>query len=212
MSWAAAEDLLRGDVAATPSPEACVLLGAFGCALAGLALGGASGEPALAFFAALKVPLLLALTACFCLPFFYVLNTVLGLTAHFGAACRGLGAAQATFGIAVGALAPVSVVLSASVADPYALTLLDGLLFGAATWAGHRVLHRHYRVLLARDDRHRIALRAWLVLFVFAGIQVAWVLRPFRGTEGFPVAFLRAEAFEQNAYLVLIEHVVRIAR
>jgi hypothetical protein len=210
--FAAAEELLRGDVAATPSPNTCMAVGAAGCALAGLALGGASGEPWLAVFAAIKVPMLLGLTACCCLPFFYVLNTVLGLNADFAPACRGLVAAQATFGIAVGALAPVNVFLSLNVADPYALTLLDGVLFAAATLAGQQVLRRHYRPLVQRDERHRLALRAWLVLFVFAGVQMAWVLRPFRGTEGFPVAFLRAEAFEQNAYLVLIEHAVRLLR
>ena len=74
------------------------------------------------------------------------------------------------------------------------------------------MLARHYAPLIERAPRHRVALRGWLVLYAFTGVQLAWVLRPFRGTEGFPVQFLRPEAFEQNAYLVLLDHVLRLGR
>lgn len=212
MNLAAAENLLRGGIATAPSVRACLALGAAGSAAAGLALGTSSGEPWLAAFAAAKVPLLLLLTACLCLPSFYVLNALLGLRDDFAAACRGLVAAQAALGLALGALAPILVFEALSVADPYALTLLDAVVFGAATWTAQQVLARHYAPLVARDPRHRTALRAWLVLYAFAGVQMAWVLRPFRGTEGFAVQFLRPEAFEQNAYLVLVDHFLRLLR
>ena len=208
----AIDRLLRGGVADMPSARTCLSIGTVGCALAGLALGAASGEPWLSVFAAIKVPILIAATACLCLPSFYVCNALLGLRDDFAAACRGLVATQATLGIALGSLAPASVFLSISVADPYALTLFDALLFGIATLAAQKVLGRHYSPLVARDPRHRIALRTWFVLYVFTGIQLAWVLRPFRGTEGLPVQFLRPEAFEQNAYVVLLQHFVRAGR
>lgn len=212
MILAAAEDLLRGEASATPDRRACVVLGVLGCALAGAALGASSGEWALALFAAVKVPLLIALTAALCLPSFYVVNTVLGLRDDFALVCRGMFAAQATLGVMLGALAPMLVFLSLCTDDPYAVTLLDALQFGAATWAAQQVLARHYRPLIARNPRHLVALRGWLVLFAFTGVQLAWVLRPFRGTEGFGVEFLRAEAFTQNAYVVLFEHVARLLR
>jgi hypothetical protein len=208
----AAERLLRGGITTTPSLRTCLALAAAGSALMGLALGSSSGEPWLAVFAAIKVPLLIFATALVCLPSFYVLNAVLGLRDDFAAACRGLVAAVGTLGLALGALAPVSVFLTLSVLDPYALTLCDAVLFGGATWAAQQVLARHYEPLVARDRRHRLALRCWLLLFAFTGVQLAWVLRPFRGTPGFAVQFLRPEAFEQNAYLVLIDHVVRAVR
>lgn len=208
----AAERLLRGDADAAPSRRDCLVLGVAGSATVGLALGGSSGSLALAVFAAIKVPLLLALSTALCLPSFFVVNTVLGLRDDFGAACRGLLAAQATLGLCLGALAPAVVWLSLTVFDPYALTLLDALVFALATWAAQQVLRRHYQPLVARDHRHRLALRGWLLLYAFAGVQLAWVLRPFRGTEGFAVQFLRPEAFEQNAYVVLLEHVARLVR
>ncbi len=208
----AAERLLRGEVADVPARATCALVGALGAAAMGLALGGSSGDARLGLFAAVKVPMLLALATGLCLPSFYVVNTVLGLRNDFAAAWHAVLAAQATLGIVLGALAPVAVFQSLSVHDPYAQTLLDGGLFASATWAAQLVLARHYRPLIARDPRHRYAVRLWLVLFVFAGIQLAWNLRPFRGTEGFAVQFLRPEAFDQNAYVVVLEHLTRLLR
>ncbi len=212
MNGSAVERLLRGDVDDTPSIRTCMVLAAVGSAAIGVALGGSSGEWRLAVFAAVKVPLLLAVTTLFCVPSFWVVNSVLGLRDDFAAAMRGLLAAQATLGLMLAALAPMVVFCSASVRDPYGLTLLDAGLFGVGTLAAQRVLARHYQLLIARDARHRLALRGWLVLYAFAGVQVAWVLRPFRGTEGFAVQFVRPEAFEQNAYVVLAEHVMRLFR
>lgn len=208
----AAERLLRGEPHHAPARAACLGVGIAGSATVGFALGASSGSVALAAFAALKVPLLLALTTVLCLPSFFVANTVLGLRDDFAAACRGLLAAQATLGLALGALAPVTFWMSLTVLDPYALTLLDALTFALATTAAQQVLRRHYAVLIARDPRHRTALRGWLVIYAFTGVQLAWVLRPFRGTAGFAVQFLRPEAFEQNAYVVVFEHLARLLR
>lgn len=209
--FAAAETLLRGAAADAPTARRCLWLGASGCALAGAGLG-VTADPWLALFAALKVPLLVALTAGLCLPSFFVVNTVLGLRDDFPAACRGLLAAQATLGLCLGSLAPMLVFLAVSVHDPYLVTLLDAAQFAAATWAAQAVLSRHYAPLIAKDPRHRLCLRGWLLLFAFTAVQLAWVLRPFRGTAGFPVQFLRPEAFEQNAYVVLLEHLVKALR
>lgn len=208
----ATERLLRGEIEVVPSARALVAIGTLGSAALGLALGASSGSAWMAVFAAIKVPLLLVATSILCLPSFYVLNAVLGLRDDFGAAIRGLMAAQATLGLTLGALAPLVVFCSLSVFNPYLLTLLDAVLFAIATWAAQQVLTRHYQPLVRRNPKHRIALGSWLVLYAFAGMQAAWVLRPFRGTEGFAVQFLRPEALEQNAYLVLIDHVLRLFR
>jgi hypothetical protein len=207
-----AERLLRGGIDTVPPVHVLLAIGACGSALLGLALGASSGNAWMAVYAAIKVPLLLIATSILCVPSFYVLNAVLGLRDDFAAAMRGLLAAQATLGLALGALAPLLVFCSLSIFNPYLLTLLDAVLFAAATWGAQQVLARHYQPLVQRNPRHRIALTTWLVLYAFAGMQAAWVLRPFRGTEGFAVQFLRTEALEQNAYLVLIDHVLRLFR
>jgi hypothetical protein len=212
MIAAAADRLLRSDAGGAPTRPQCVVLGIGGAALVGAALGSSSGEPLLALYAAIKVPLLLVLTTALCLPSFFVINTVLGLRDDFAAACRALLIAQAGLGVALAAFAPAAVFTGQSILDPYGQTLVDAVLFAMATSVGHRILTRHYEPLVARDPRHRLALRGWLVLYAFAAAQLAWVLRPFRGTEGFAVQFLRPEAFEQNAYVVLLEHVERLLR
>ena len=61
-------------------------------------------------------------------------------------------------------------------------------------------LRRHYRVLVLRNPRHRITRAAWLVLYVFVAIQLAWVLRPFIGQAEMEVSFLRSDALG-NAYV-----------
>lgn len=212
MNENAAQQLLRADPDVLPRLSTCALLGAGGAAAAGYALGAASGAPAMALYAAIKVPLLLVAATLLCLPSLYVFNAVLGLRDDLPRALRAIVAAEAALGLTLGAFAPLLVLVTLSVADPYLVTLLDGVLFAGATGAAQIVLSRHYAPLVARDPRHRVALRAWGVLFVFAGVQMAWVLRPFRGTVGFPVEFLRAEAFEQNAYVVVLEHFVKLLR
>jgi hypothetical protein len=204
---------LRTVLSGEPAPAAaCLRWPVAGAALHGLALGASSGEPLLALYSAVKVPLLLGCSCLVTLPNFYVLHAVLGLAADFGAACRGLLAAQAALALALGAFAPLVAMTFASTANGYLLTVVDGALFAVAAVAGQVVLRRHYARLLARDRRHRITLASWLVLYVFFAIQLAWVLRPFLGTPGYPVQFLRDEALQQNAYVVVFEHLGRMFR
>lgn len=201
--------VLHGESA---SARACVVLAVTGGALHGFALGASSGEPLLALYSGLKIPLLLLCSCLVTLPNFYVLHAVLGLAPDFRAACRGLWAAQAALAAALGALAPVVVFVFVSSDNGYLLTLADGLLFAIAVAVGQTVLRRHYAPLLRRDRRHRITLICWAVLYVFFAIQLAWVLRPFLGTRGYPVEFLRGNAFAKNAYVVLIDHFARLLR
>ena len=71
-------------------------------------------------------------------------------------------------------------------------------------------LARRYRPLVARNPRHRAALRAWLFLYVFVAIQLAWVLRPFIGSPRVPTQFLREDAWS-NSYVVVWQLAVRFA-
>ena len=81
-------------------------------------------------------------------------------------------------------------------------TALNGLMFAVASVAGQITLRRHYRPLIERNPRHRLALAAWLVLYVFVAIQLAWVLRPFIGSPGLTTSFFREGAWS-NAYVEL---------
>jgi hypothetical protein len=43
----------------------------------------------------------------------------------------------------------------------------------------------------------------WLVIYVFVGVQMGWVLRPFVGHPDLPVQFFREEAWG-NAYVEVL--------
>jgi hypothetical protein len=156
---------------------------------------------------ATKVPLLLGATTALAVPSFYVLHALLGLRADFGRALRSLVSAQATLTIVLASLAPLTVVWYASTTNYRSAILFNAVIFGAASLGAQIQLRRSYRALIARDRRHRLLLRAWLVIFAFVGIQMGWLLRPFIGDPAKPVEFFRSgrqgNAYEFLAGLVL---------
>ena len=169
--------------------------------------GGIGGDrPLIILYAALKVPLLLIVTFALALPSFFVLNTLLGLRQDFGAVLRALLGAQAGLTLVLAALAPYTVLWYVSFADYPAAILFNGVLFGVASVAAQRLLAREYAVLAARQPRHRVLQRVWLVIYAFVGVQLGWVLRPFVGAPGMPAEFLRAESWG-NAYVVVAKMV-----
>jgi hypothetical protein len=155
-------------------------------------------------FSAAKVPLLLAVVFLLCLPSFLVLNTLLGVRADLPEVLRALLAGQAALAVVLAALAPYTALWYASSASYRGALLFNGLLFAVASAAAQALLRRAYRPLTARHRAHRWLLRVWFVLYVFVGMQAAWVLRPFVGAPDRPVQFFREEAWG-NAYVVLAQ-------
>ena len=45
-------------------------------------------------------------------------------------------------------------------------------------------------------------MRIWLGLYIFIGIQTAWVLRPFVGDPSLPTQFFREDSWS-NAYVFI---------
>src|SRR5829696_1564831 len=142
--------------------------------------GGVRGERALqVLYSAVKVPLLLLVTFGLSLPSFFVLNTILGVRDDFPHVLRALVATQAVLTTILASLAPFTAFWYASSADYPAALLFNAAMFGVASVAAQWMLRRSYRPLIAANPRHRTLLRAWLVIYAFVGIQMAWVLRPF---------------------------------
>jgi di/tricarboxylate transporter len=77
-------------------------------------------------------------------------------------------------------------------------------MFAVASFAGQGLLRRHYRPLIERSPKHRWMLWTWLVLYVFVGIQMAWIFRPFVGAPDAPIQFFRPENWG-NAYVVVAQ-------
>jgi hypothetical protein len=157
-------------------------------------------RPLQALYSGVKVPLLIVCTTLLALPSAYVLHALLGLRDDFGAVVRGVLAAQATVTAMLLALAPITGFMYLSLTQHVHATTFNGLVFLAASLAGQVTLRRHYRVLVRHNPRHRVTRAAWLVLYVFVAIQLAWVLRPFIGQAELEVSFLRTCALG-NAYV-----------
>jgi hypothetical protein len=178
-------------------------------ALHGAAIGSFGLRAEQSWYSALKLPLLIAGSTALCVPSFYALNTVIGLREDFGAALRGVLCTQATVAAVLASLAPVVLVEYLSSASYRAAMLANGLAFLVASACGQAALARHYRPLVARNRRHALARAAWLVLYWFVTIQLAWVLRPFVGAPGLEPQFLRPEAWS-NAYVALARAFLRL--
>jgi hypothetical protein len=206
-----ADDVLRGRHAPGRRAllELLVLLVVFGLfygAVMGSFGGFAGGRALQPLYSGLKVPLLLLVTFALSLPSFFVLNTILGVRDDFTDVLRGLLATQAALTIVLASLAPLTAFWYASSADYQQALAFNALVFGASSVAAQFLLRQWYRPLVARNPRHRVLLRAWLVIYAFVGIQMAWVLRPFVGHPNAPTRFFRYGTAWGNAY----EHVAEI--
>ena len=177
----------------------------------GAAMGSFSLRAEQMLYSALKVPLFLAVVTGVCLPSLFALHLALGLRHSFAASVRAIAAAQATLAATLAALAPMCLLVYASSASYRLAVVVDGGFFAVASLAGQATLWRHDRHLWGTDARHLLLRAAWGALYVFVGIQAAWVLRPFVGDPGQPPTFLRAELWT-NAYVVVARTVAELLR
>ncbi len=167
------------------------------------AFGGFAGQRLLqVLFSALKVPLLILASFALTLPSFFVLNTLLGLRHDFALALRALLAGQAALAIVLAALSPYTAWWYLSSSKYQSATLFNGVMFAIACFAAQWPLRRRYQPLIDRDPRHRKMLIAWLVLYIFVAIQMAWILRPFIGDPAQDTTFFREETWG-NASLIV---------
>lgn len=208
---AEADGLLRGEGVyaagrgAVPWARLAMLVAAGGLVY-GTAMGSFGVRPLQTLYSALKMPILLGAATLVCLPNFYVVNTLLGLRDDFAAACRGVFAAQATLGVTLAALAPLTMLMNESTDDYDFAVVANGGAFAVGTLAAQITLQRHYRALIASNPRHRVGRFAWVALYVFVAIQLAWVLRPFVGAPDAPTQFFRDDAWS-NAYVAVAEKI-----
>ncbi|HEY3244232.1 MAG TPA: hypothetical protein VGM03_12870 [Phycisphaerae bacterium] len=159
-------------------------------------------------YSGIKMPLLLFASTLVCLPGFFVLNTVLGLREDFRQSVKAILAGQAGLGVIVASLGPLTRFFYFCTSDYRAALLFNLAALAVSTVAGQFVMLRYYRVLIRRNRRHRLMLLAWLGLYAFVGIQMAWMLRPFVGDPTMRVSFFRAEPFS-NAYVVVFRLIFR---
>ena len=153
---------------------------------------------------AIKVPLLITVTLLVAIPSFFVINTLMGLRDDFRSSIRAIVSAQAGLTIILASLLPLTVFsyisLSYLPVSYQTAVLFNAAMFGLASVSAQLLLRRYYRSLIAKNNRHKLMVRLWIIVYAFVGIQAAYVLRPFIGSPNEPTTFFRRESFE-NAYV-----------
>jgi hypothetical protein len=211
-----ADNLLRGEVSAAGGSReprlpvlgslilAIVVYGMFYGAVMG-SYGGMSGLRFWqAVYSAVKVPFLMISTFLLSLPSFFVLNTLLGLRDDFPRVVRALISTQAGLTVILSALAPFTAFWYISGSDYEPAILFNGMMFAVASFSAQWMLRREYAPLIRSNPRQRWMLRTWIIIYIFVGIQMGWVLRPFIGNPRAPVQFFR-EGSWSNAYLFVLQ-------
>jgi hypothetical protein len=214
-----ADTLLRAGPGAIPAGRVGhallhlgVLVVVFGMlygAVMGAFTGLEAGHRTQLLYSALKVPLLLLVAFLLALPSFFVLNTLAGLRDDFGDALRALVATQAGLTVILASLSPLTALWYLSSTNYPSAVLFNAVMFAIASFAAQILLRRFYAPLIARSEKHRWLLRAWLLLYAFVGIQLGWLLRPFIGSPDAPAQFFRDKMWG-NAYVEVAQLVGRL--
>jgi hypothetical protein len=192
----------------TGSVRICVTIIIIGLALYGFTVGLWRG-PEMAAYVSIKLPAAILLT----LLVNGMLNGMLGLALGSGIGFRQslqfLLAGFAIMAIVLGALSPVTFFLALNTppADHpdasswHSLTLLTHTIaIAIAGILSHRKLLSFVREFALTRLAGVQTFFAWLVGNLFVGAQITWILRPFFGTPGLEIQFLRPDPLAGNFY------------
>ena len=209
--------LLRGD--AREISEWLEEPGARGAAISALLVLLGSGlygftvglwrAPLQSVYTAIKFPLLIFLTCAGNALLNGMLAQLLGSGLSFRKTSLAILMSFALTGLILGALSPVSLFVlyntpplaSDATVVGHSVTLLTHVFFiaGAGIIANRRLYRLLERVSGNRTTARRVLL-GWLGGNFLLGSQLAWVLRPFIGSPGLAVEFLRADPLRGNFY------------
>jgi len=172
-------------------------------------------SPRLAFYAAVKLPLVMLVTVALTLAVAWVLARLLGWRLSLVSATALMLLPLAVASVILLALSPVSALFMLSTPAPDAaarsthnlLYCAHTFMVGAAATAGIVVLRRLLFDLVERR-RARALLALWFAIYAVVGGEVAWAFRPFVGSIYEEVRFLRPNALKGNVYEFLLQDVV----
>jgi len=133
---------------------------------------------------AIKVPVLFLLTLVIVLPPVYVANTFVGPRLSFPQMLTVLLASVAVTAIVLASSATVAFFFALTSRSYHFIKLLHVLFFAYSGIAGLRFFQKCMSAVTPFTQRRKLKrlFLGTLVLYVFVGTQLAWVLRPFVGS------------------------------
>ena len=190
------------------------------------AFGGTIGiwrDPLQAVYTAIKVPLIMLLTALGNGLLNGMLAPLLGINISFRQSLLAIFMSFTITAAILGACSPLIYFMvwnfppldktNAAANATYGL-LLEVLVavIALAGIIGNVRLLQLLRQLSGNNIGARRTLVAWLAGNLLLGSQLAWILRPFVGSPGLPVEFLRRNPFESNFFEALWLHLQHLTR
>ena len=165
--------------------------------------------PLQGLFTAVKFPLLMLLTTLANALLNGMLAQLMGLRLSFRQSALAVTASFAVTSIVLASLSPVTLFMLFNTPPLEAgrevlshnFTLIAHVaLIAFAGVVGNVTLFRLLAHLCGSRAAAGKVLAAWLLGNLFLGAQLSWVMRPFIGSPGLPVQFLRPHAFQGNFY------------
>jgi hypothetical protein len=194
----------------------CVGAGLYGAAM------GCWRAPLAALFVAIKFPLIILLTAIGNALLNAMLAPLLGLNISlrqsflailisFTIVSAILGAVSPLIAFMVWNAPPMAANPAQSIGTYTFIQVSHVVIIAFAGVAGNLRLVQLLRELSGNAATVRRVLLAWLAGNLFLGSQLTWILRPFIGSPGLPVEFLRPTAFQGNFYETVFHALLRLA-
>jgi hypothetical protein len=198
----------------------CVVMIIAGAGLYGLAMG-IWRAPLQAFYVALKLPIILLLTAVGNSLINAMVAPLLGVNISLAQSFRAVLSSFAIAGVILGGFSPIAGFLA--VASPplgaeqsdrwmaYSVIMLSHV--AAIAFAGIMANARLYGLLCELGGSTQAAPRVlftWLTVNLLLGSQLSWNLRPFIGSPHLPVEFIRPNAFEGNFFEAVFRSFLRL--
>ncbi len=160
-----------------------LLIGVVPAAAYGLILGMATGSPIRMLTNPFKLPLVLFLSLCLCLPTLYIFSSFLGGRRSFLQTAALAFTGLAILGVVLAAFAPISWFLAFTAPGAYGTHVLFNVaVFALAGFMGVSFLIKGARRLYGGSPQLRAQvtfLWSWIVLYGLVGAQMGWIFRPF---------------------------------
>lgn len=161
-----------------------------------------------AMIAAVKVPFLFFVTLVICIPTLHFMGLLLGSRLRFIQSATILLWAIAITSILLAAFAPISLFFLLSHSSYSFIMLMHVSVFAICGFAGLRYVKRnfHYVSSILQGEHgsgtSRWILTVWMLLYMFVGCQMAYILSPFVGNQSY---FLMFSGSEYNFFTYVLK-------
>ena len=162
---------------------------------------------------AFKVPALFFITLLICLSTLHFLGLLFGSRLSLSQTMTVLLTGAAVNSVLLGSFAPISLFFLLSGSSYEFLMLMHVTIFIICGVAGLAYIHKNFHYIRQRSgdssSNAGFLLPIWMVLYMFVGSQMAYILAPFVGRES---VFMLFRVPQDNFYTYLWEIVMQLAR